>query len=181
MKEITQKVQIMFAELGNSQYGGESVSQLEHALQCAQLAKDHGASSALIIACLLHDVGHILHALPDDAPDMGIDDQHENLAHDFLTTYFHENVTEPIRLHVDAKRYLCTRETGYQDLLSEPSLISLQLQGGAMKEEECQAFEQNPYFQSAIELRKYDDTAKIPGLQVLPLAYYLDILEEVSL
>ncbi|MCZ2481346.1 metal-dependent phosphohydrolase [Aquirufa nivalisilvae] len=181
MKEITQKVQIMFAELGNSQYGGEAVSQLEHALQCAQLASDEGASSELIVASLLHDVGHLLHALPDDAPENGIDDMHENLAKDFLSRYFQDEVTEPIYLHVNAKRYLCTREAGYQALLSEPSLLSLQLQGGPMSEQECLGFEQNPHFHSAIQLRKYDDAAKIPDLQVLPLTHYLKLIEAIAL
>ncbi|MDF5690084.1 HD domain-containing protein [Aquirufa aurantiipilula] len=181
MKEITQKVQVMFDELGNSQYGGEAVSQLEHALQCAQLATDELASAELIIASLLHDVGHLLHALPYDAPENGIDDMHENLANDFLKQYFHEAVTGPIHLHVDAKRYLCTREAGYQALLSEPSLISLQLQGGPMSEEECSIFEKHTFFQSAIQLRKYDDAAKVLDLQVLPLDHYLDLIEKISL
>ncbi|MHA8062029.1 phosphonate degradation HD-domain oxygenase [Aquirufa beregesia] len=181
MKEITQKIQHMFTELGDSQYGGEAVSQLEHALQCAQLASDEGASTELIIASLLHDIGHLLHALPDDAPENGIDDMHENLAKEFLDRYFNDSVTEPIHLHVNAKRYLCNREAAYQAQLSEPSLISLQLQGGPMSEEECLVFEQNPHFQSAIQLRKYDDTAKVPDLQVLPLEHYLDLIETISL
>lgn len=181
MKEITQKVQHMFAELGDSQYGGEAVSQLEHALQCAQLATDEGVSAELIVASLLHDIGHLLHALPNDAPEIGIDDMHENLAKEFLDRYFNEAVTEPIHLHVNAKRYLCNREAGYQALLSEPSLISLALQGGPMTEEECLIFEQNPHFHASIQLRKYDDSAKIPGLQVLPLEHYLDLIENTSL
>ncbi len=181
MKEITQKIQVMFSELGDSQYGGEAVSQLEHALQSAQLATDAKASQELIVASLLHDVGHLLHALPDDAPEKGIDDMHENLAKEFLDRYFTAMVTEPIHLHVDAKRYLCRREDGYQALLSEPSLLSLHLQGGPMNEEECLVFEQHPHYQAAIQLRKYDDAAKVPNLQVLPIEHYLNMIEAIAL
>ncbi|MEZ5949973.1 MAG: HD domain-containing protein [Planctomycetaceae bacterium] len=119
----------LFAERGDSQYGHEAVTQREHALQCGFLAEQSGAPASLIVAALLHDIGHLLHELPDDAPDQGIDDKHENSGYAFLNRHFDPRVSEPVRLHVAAKRYLCTVDENYENQLSEPSRISLALQG----------------------------------------------------
>lgn len=127
---VIETIRELFAQRGNSQYGHEAVSQLEHALQAAALAEADRASDALITASLLHDVGHLLHDLPDDAPDRGIDDRHEELAAVWLMDHFGEAVSEPARLHVAAKRYLCATSDGYRQHLSPPSQLSLQLQGG---------------------------------------------------
>src|SRR5687767_13949425 len=107
---IVDTIQKLFEEHGDSLYGGEAVTQLEHALQASMLAENEDASPALITAALLHDIGHLLHNLPDDAPDSGIDDVHEELAYNRLRAHFGDDVTEPVRLHVDAKRYLCAVE-----------------------------------------------------------------------
>lgn len=152
-----------FAQRGNSQYGGEAVSQLEHALQSAALAEEEQAAPALIVAALLHDFGHLLHDLPDDAPDQGIDDHHENSAANFLNKLFPPEVVEPVRLHVSAKRYLCATDPNYLGELSEPSLVSLKLQGGPMNASEQAEFESNPHFRESLRLRRWDDTAKIPN------------------
>jgi [1-hydroxy-2-(trimethylamino)ethyl]phosphonate dioxygenase len=154
----------LFLEKGHSLYGGEAVTQLQHALQSAALAEQEAAGASLITAALLHDVGHLLHDLPDDAPDNGVDDLHENLAARYLQEHFAEAVTEPVRLHVAAKRYLCATMPGYIENLSAPSLISLQLQGGVMNEAEVAEFEQHPYFKDAVALRHWDDTAKDPEM-----------------
>lgn len=98
---------------GDSQYGGERVSQIEHALQSATLAENQQASIELIVAALLHDVGHLLHQLPDDAPDVGIDDHHEASGYHYLKKLLPAAVTEPVRLHVPAKRYLCKVDEDY--------------------------------------------------------------------
>lgn len=171
----------LFDQFGHSEYGGESVTQLEHALQCAQLAQQHGATPALIASALLHDVGHLLHELPDDAPDRGIDDYHENLAAKYLSKHFGLEVTEPIRLHVAAKRYLCGTEPGYLDALSEPSRVSLELQGGLMTPEAQTAFLALPFAAEAVLLRRWDDTAKVPGLATPSLRNYAEILSQVIL
>ena len=163
-------------ERGHSEYGGESVTQLEHALQCAMLAEDAGGSSALISAALLHDVGHLLHALPDDAPDRGIDDAHEELGYRYLRSIFGDDVTEPVRLHVPAKRYMCATIDGYQQQLSPPSVQSLKLQGGPMSEDEVRVFEQNAFVDDAVRLRQWDDAAKIPDLPTPPLEHYVQHL-----
>jgi phosphonate degradation associated HDIG domain protein len=168
----------LFAEKGDSAYGGESVSQLEHALQAAALARPDGASAALITAALLHDVGHLLHDLPDDAPDRGVDDAHEALAARWLSRWFGPDVIEPIRLHVDAKRYLCAVEPEYLRRLSEPSVVSLRLQGGPMATEEVRAFRESPHLADAVALRRWDDEAKDPELTVPGLESYVPTIEE---
>ena len=175
---IVQKIITLFNDQGDSEYGGEPVTQGEHALQAAHLALTEGAASSLVAASLLHDIGHLLHALPDDAPEQGIDDLHEELGNRFLIKYFTPAVSEPVHLHVAAKRYLCAVEPAYFALLSEPSVISLHLQGGPMTAEECKTFESNPYYQDAIQLRRYDDMAKIPHLQVEPIEFYAELLRE---
>ena len=111
MSEIIEKVVHLFENHGDSQYGGEAVSQLEHALQAAHFANEAGEKKSIIVAGILHDIGHLLHHLPDDAPENGIDDLHENLANDFLQQYFTPEVVEPVRLHVAAKRYYQLRFT----------------------------------------------------------------------
>jgi phosphonate degradation associated HDIG domain protein len=175
---IVQKIITLFNDQGDSEYGGEPVTQGEHALQAAHLALTEGAASSLVAASLLHDIGHLLHALPDDAPEQGIDDLHEELGNRFLIKYFTPAVSEPVHLHVAAKRYLCAVEPAYFALLSEPSVISLHLQGGPMTAEECKTFESNPYYQDAIQLRRYDDMAKIPNLSVQPIEFYAELLQE---
>lgn len=159
----------LFNDKGHSEYGGEAVTQLEHALQTATLARENNASDQLITAALLHDIGHLLHDLPNDAPLKGIDDVHENKAAVFLRKYFPEAVTEPVRLHVMAKRYLSSTEETYYSLLSEPSKQSLVLQGGLMSSAEVSAFEQNPFFSDAVMLRKWDDQAKVQELTTAPV------------
>ena len=159
----------LFNDKGHSEYGGEAVTQMEHALQTATLARENNASDQLITAALLHDIGHLLHDLPNDAPLKGIDDVHENKAAVFLRKYFPEAVTEPVRLHVMAKRYLSSTEETYYSLLSEPSKQSLVLQGGLMSSIEVSSFEQNPFFSDAVKLRKWDDQAKVQELTTAPV------------
>ena len=172
-----EKIVKLFKERGDSDYGGEEVNQREHALQCAALAEHAGASSTLITAALLHDIGHLVHALPADAPDQGIDDLHEELGNRFLKSMFPPAVSEPVRLHVDAKRYLCALDPPYLDQLSEPSLISLKLQGGPMSTEEVRAFESNPFGMDAMRLRRWDDMAKVQDLQTPEIEHFLPFLE----
>lgn len=165
---------------GDSQYGGECVTQIEHALQAATLAQDEGASSELIVAALLHDIGHLLHDLPDDAPDEGVDDRHETSGYRWLQALFPESVTEPVRLHVAAKRYLCAVDAGYVETLSDPSRVSLSLQGGPMTADEIEQFEAHSHAEAAVRLRRWDDTAKVAGLQTPPLAHFAHHLQRAA-
>ena len=153
----------LFRQKGHSEYGGEPVTQLEHGLQAAALAIRDGADDSLIAAALLHDVGHLLHDLPDDAPDHGVDDIHEQIGAEWLAARFTPEVAEPVRLHVPAKRYLCAVDSWYYSRLSESSKTSLALQGGPMTESEAQLFEHNPHYGAAVRLRRWDDEAKVPG------------------
>ncbi len=153
----------LFAKRGASEYGGEAVTQLEHALQCAALAQAANAPDTLVAAALLHDIGHLLHDLPDEAPDQGIDDVHERLGAEWLAEHAPAAVVEPVRLHVAAKRYLCAVNAGYLERLSESSRVSLALQGGPMTPAETAEFEQNPHWRDAVRLRCWDDEAKVVG------------------
>lgn len=177
LNPITKQIIGLFESKGGSMYGGEAVTQLEHALQAADLAKKNEASDSLITASLLHDVGHLLHDLPDMASEDGIDDIHEELAARFLKDYFIEAVTEPVKLHVQAKRYLCAVEPGYYESLSQPSKTSLALQGGIMADQEIEDFKKNPYYNDAVSLRKWDDLAKIPNLDCPDLKEYIASIE----
>ncbi len=165
------EIRAAFARRGVETYG-EGVSQLEHALQCAACAERDGASAALIAATLLHDIGHLVHDLPVDIADQGIDAQHESLGSAFLSQYFGPDVTEPVRLHVSAKRYLATTEPGYFDLLSPASVQSLHLQGGLMKADETTRFAGERYAEDAVKLRRWDDEGKIVGAKTPDLAHF---------
>jgi len=166
---------------GDSQYGGEAVTQLEHALQAAALAEREHATPSLIAAALLHDIGHLLHNLPDHAPEDGIDDHHETSAGHYLRKHFPDSVTEPVRLHVAAKRYLCTVDPTYMQQLSQSSIVSLQLQGGPMSSDEVVDFRSHPFSQDAVRLRKWDDEAKDPNFVTPPISYFAQFIQEVQL
>jgi phosphonate degradation associated HDIG domain protein len=174
---ITQEIIHLFETNGGSMYGGEAVTQLEHALQCAELARKHKASHELITASLLHDIGHLLHDLPDDASDKGIDDMHELLGEKYLTKHFTLAAVEPVKLHVAAKRYLCATEPGYLETLSAPSKISLEFQGGVMNEEEVLLFEKNEFYKEAVNLRRWDDLAKDPDLVSPSIESFIEAIE----
>jgi phosphonate degradation associated HDIG domain protein len=165
------EIRAAFARRGGDTYG-EGVSQLEHALQCAAFAERDGAAPALIAATLLHDIGHLIHDLPQDIADQGVDTQHESLGSAFLSRHFGPAVTEPVRLHVAAKRYLATTEAGYYDLLSPASIQSLQLQGGLMSAEERTRFAAERFADDAIQLRRWDDEGKIVGAETPDLAHF---------
>lgn len=183
MRQTTREVLELFAAGGDSLYGGEAVTQREHALQAAALAEQEGASPALIAAALLHDVGHLLHDLPADAPDAGVDDRHETLAASWLAARFRPPVVAPVAMHVAAKRYLCTVDRDYFGQLSQPSVQSLALQGGPMSAAEVAQFQTRPFFHDATRLRRWDDAAKIVGLATPDLTHfarYLDLVQEAE-
>lgn len=159
-----QTIRTAFERRGNENYG-EGVSQLEHAVQCAAFAQRDGASDVLIAATYLHDIGHLLHDLPQDIADSGVDTQHESTGSAWLSQYFGPELTEPVRLHVAAKRYLAATEAGYLDLMSNASKLSLKLQGGVMSPEQAKTFEAEPFFADALRLRRWDEEGKIENYQ----------------
>lgn len=160
-------IEAVFERQGATWYGEEVVSQLEHALQCAQLAEQAGETPSLILAALLHDLGHLL-----IQESMSEDLRHQDIPGPFIA-WLGEAVTEPIRLHVAAKRYLCAIDPHYHACLSPASQHTLALQGGIYSSAEAAAFAAQPYAQEATRLRRYDDLAKVPGLPTPPLAHFL--------
>lgn len=176
---IACEVEELFAARGESNYGGEAVSQLEHALQAADLAEQSESPPSLIVAALLHDIGHLLHDLPDDAPDAGTDDVHEVRAARWLEYRFPPSVVAPVALHVAAKRCLVAIRPQYLETLSPPSQLSLKLQGGPMSPEEVDEFQRLPYAQEALRLREWDDAAKVANLRTAALSHHLDHIVEV--
>jgi phosphonate degradation associated HDIG domain protein len=173
----------LFENRAGQQYGQEAVTQLEHALQCAQLAQDAGETDATVVAGLLHDIGHLICAeLGDHADDIqNHDDLHQYVALPFLRGLLPDAVLEPIRLHVDAKRYLCATEPCYFGTLSPASQRSLVLQGGPFEDKEIAAFLDQPFAHEAVRLRRYDDLAKEPGKKTPPLSYFAAKLHGLKL
>ncbi len=167
---------ILFSRKGGRAYDGEPVTQLEHALQTAARAEAANASPALIAAALLHDLGHLLNDQGETPTLRGVDDLHQYAALPFLRSLFDENVLAPIRLHVDAKRYLCATRAGYFDALSIDSKRSLALQGGIFSPEQATSFIAQPYAEDAVNVRLWDDLAKDAHAATPPLAHYVESL-----
>ncbi len=172
MRDVQQVLALLAAE-GNIAYFGEDVSVLEHSLQAAHFAERDGANSATVTAALVHDIGHLLHGLPEDIAAQGHDARHEEVACGYLARYFGEDVVAPVRLHVAAKRYLCSVEPEYFHQLSASSVQSLALQGGPMTEAEAAQFASRPYAFEAVALRRWDDEAKLTNYVVPALDHYL--------
>jgi len=170
----------LFTRLGALHYG-ERVSQLDHALQTAHNAAVAGESEAMVAAALLHDIGHLLHSDGEDAAQRGIDTCHEAAGARWLAQGFGLAVSEPVRLHVAAKRYRTFFEPAYLQSLSAASLESLHLQGGPMTAQEAAAFAAHPHSAAALRLRTYDDLGKRDRAQIPPLAAYRPLLLAAAL
>jgi phosphonate degradation associated HDIG domain protein len=168
---------ILFGRKGGRAYDGEPVTQLEHALQTAARAAESGAGPALVTAALLHDLGHLLNDQGDTPTLRGVDDLHQFVALPFLRTLFDDDVLAPIKLHVDAKRYLCATRPDYYNALSSDSKRSLVLQGGIFSPAEADAFIAQPYAGDAVSVRLWDDLAKVAGAATPPLAHFVPVLE----
>ncbi len=169
----------LYRTTGLARYGMEAVSQEQHALQCAVLAERAGSPPALVAAALLHDLGHLVR--PERTGAAGErDGLHEYLAIPFLRGTFTEAVIQPIRLHVEAKRYLCAVSSGYRDGLSPASQRSLLLQGGPFTPEEAQEFIRQPYAGEAVALRRWDDSAKDPLASTPGWSHFQEVLVRAS-
>jgi len=166
-------IELLFARHGAGQYSGEPVTQLEHALQTAHLAEQSGADDALVTACLLHDLGHLLNEQGDTPSLRGIDDTHQYFALPFLRGLFPDALLDSIKLHVDAKRYLCQANPAYFAKLSDDSKRSLALQGGVFGAEQAAAFIAQPGARDAVMLRQWDDLAKQAELRTPSLAHFM--------
>ncbi|MDQ3187739.1 MAG: HD domain-containing protein [Pseudomonadota bacterium] len=183
-------IEPLFIAKGGRMYAGEPVTQLQHALQSAQLAEQSGANAALIVAALLHDLGHMVNDQGESPTLRGIDDRHEYVALPFLRGLFDDAVLQTIRLHVDAKRYLCARGhvsaggtiggAQYWANLSADSKRSLELQGGIFTDAEARRFIAQPHAEDAVKVRLWDDAAKIEDAETPPLAHYLELAETIA-
>jgi gamma-butyrobetaine dioxygenase len=179
----------LFASEGAADYLGEPVTVAQHLLQAGALASRAGAPPALVAAALLHDAGHLRGADPladEQEPSgqelmAGTDNDHGERGAAWLARWFPAAVTEPVRLHVAAKRYLCAAEPGYFALLSPASVYTLSLQGGPMTAAETDAFAAGRYAAAAIAVRRWDDAAKDPAADAPGFAWYRPLLEDLLL
>jgi [1-hydroxy-2-(trimethylamino)ethyl]phosphonate dioxygenase len=178
---VSDEIYDLFERRGREAYFGESVSILEHSLEAAWFAKEAGAKPHLVVAALLHDVGHLLHGLPEDIAQHDLDGRHELVGEAWLHSRFGPQISEPVRLHVDAKRYLCSVEPAYLAQLSPSSIQSLKLQGGPFSPDQARDFERHPHFDDAVALRRWDDAAKVRDLIVPDIRSYHDLLDACAL
>jgi [1-hydroxy-2-(trimethylamino)ethyl]phosphonate dioxygenase len=167
MSPVVAEIEALFARHGGETYG-EGVTQLQHALQTAALAAAEGADDALVVAALLHDVGHFLQPTDDS---YGYH-KHDRSGGAWLAQRFGPAVSEPVRLHVAAKRCLCATEADYFGKLSAASVHSLSKQGGPMSAAEVAAFSASPHAAAAMRLRRWDDGGKLEGIVVPDLPDY---------
>ena len=181
---IAERILTALAGAASRQYGGEPVTELSHSLQCAELAQREGADDELVLACLLHDVGRyaVDQRLVFDSKEPSQravrGRGHHELGADFLTPHVAPRVAWLVRMHADAKRYLCATEPGYFDLLSPASRHTLGLQGGVMRQTEVQAAE-HPWLTDALRLRRWDDRAKDRQANTAPLESWAPLLRRL--
>ena len=174
--ETADEVLGLFAGRGGGAYFGESVSILQHMLQAAYFAEEEAAPPHLILAALLHDVGHFLEEVPDNIAEWHSDAKHEELGGRWLAQRFGTQLSDPVRLHVPAKRYLCATDAAYFAKLSPASVITLKLQGGPMSAAEVREFEREPFFREAVRVRTWDDRGKVPDLRTREIGSYKAML-----
>jgi phosphonate degradation associated HDIG domain protein len=170
----------IFTQRGTDAYFGECVSVTEHALQAAWFAQQEGAPESLIVAALLHDIGHLIRDTPDDLGEWAQDQHHERIGAGWLARRFGLEVSDPVRLHVPAKRYLCATEAEYFSSLSAASRHTLKLQGGPLPPAQLATFQREPYFGAALRVRRWDDRAKVGDLKVPGLEAYRALIEAAT-
>jgi gamma-butyrobetaine dioxygenase len=170
----------IYSRSGSAAYFGEAVTMAEHSLQAAYFARAAHASDALVLAALLHDIGHLIESVPEDIADWTTDAGHELTGSRWLATRFGPEVWEPVRLHVPAKRYLCATDPAYFGRLSAASVVTLKLQGGPMSSVELGAFEAEPYRREAVLVRQWDDQGKIAGLRTPDLGSYRVLIDRLA-
>jgi [1-hydroxy-2-(trimethylamino)ethyl]phosphonate dioxygenase len=179
--KVLEELQQLFAGRGDAAYYGEAVSMTEHSLQAAHQATMSHAPEALIVAALLHDVGHLVEEVPEAIADWTQDAHHEEVGARWLAQRFPPSIAEPVRLHVPAKRYLCATSDEYRGRLSQASVITLNLQGGPMTPAEVAAFKTRPFHREAVRLRLWDDQGKVAGLRTAGFDSYHDMIARQAL
>ena len=169
----------IFERRGAEDYLGEAVTMSAHMLQGAVLAEKEGAPEELVAAALLHDIGHFTSEFGTLSLGDTRDNYHEEAGARVLEPFFPPVITECVRLHVPAKRYLCATDKNYYDRLSEASRHTLSLQGGPMSEDEIAVFEANPYHRDAVRVRIWDDEGKKPDMATPDFQHYVPLLKRV--
>jgi [1-hydroxy-2-(trimethylamino)ethyl]phosphonate dioxygenase len=178
---LTDEILAIFKKRGADAYFGECVSTIEHSLQAAYFAQAAAAPPGLIVAALLHDIGHLVEEVPNDLADWTEDAHHERVGGRWLAQRFLPEVSEPVRLHVPAKRYLLATDTEYFAKLSPASVITLKLQGGPMAAHEVAEFEAEPFYKDAVRVRQWDDQGKVAGLKTPGLSDYRALIEALAI
>jgi 2-amino-1-hydroxyethylphosphonate dioxygenase (glycine-forming) len=162
-KSCANDIICLYKKYGNANYIGEEITQINHMIQCAMLAKQNNENDSMVIALFLHDIGHLLcleNLDLDKHNDLGAKN-HETTGSNYLKQcLFPASVYEPINMHANAKRYLVSTDDSYMNNLSLASKQTLKFQGGKMSRKEISEFEEKKYFDEAIALRKYDDKGK---------------------
>ena len=164
--------------MAEPEYAGEKVTQLEHMVQAAQLAEEQGFDEEVVLAAFLHDIGHICETGHGDneMDGFGIKD-HEEIAAEFLKKRgFSKKLIRLVESHVEAKRYLTYKDPGYYDQLSDASKKTLEYQGGRMEKDEAEAFEQYPLFNLIVQMRRWDEEAKIEHKPLPDLDHYRNMI-----
>jgi len=177
--DIVATIADIFVRRGAEAYLGEAVTMAEHMLQTATLAHAAGAPDALVVAALLHDIGHFTSEFGAYSPDDTIDRQHDDAGARMLAGHFPPGIAEAVRLHVAAKRYLCAVERDYHDQLSTASKHSLDLQGGPMSADEIAAFQRLPFHADAVLVRRWDDGGKVAGMRTMTFEEFRPLLTRV--
>ena len=175
MEMLDQIASLYTSELAN-QFYAEDVTEANHACQTAELATASDSAKELVSAAFLHDIGHLLVGEYSTKETLDQDFQHEVVGCEFLKQHFDNSVVEPIRLHVEAKRYLCATDTDYLDNLSPASKRSLEVQGGVMSKDEASEFEKLPHASESIKLRKWDDQAKVPNARPASVQHWINLI-----
>jgi phosphonate degradation associated HDIG domain protein len=177
---LADEVFAIFQRRGAHAYYGERVSMTEHALQAAYFGQQEGAPPWLVVAALMHDIGHLVEDVPDDIADWTMDARHEEVGSRWVARRLSVEVSEPVRLHVPAKRYLCATDASYLGKLSSASVLTLKLQGGPMSPHEVAEFETERFFREAVRVRRWDDQGKIAGLTTPGLTEYRALIEGLT-
>jgi phosphonate degradation associated HDIG domain protein len=178
---VAEEILALFQRRGSDAYFGENVSTTEHCLQAAYFAQIAAAPPGLVLAALLHDIGHLVEDVPHDIAEWAVDAHHEEIGGRWLAERFPAEVSEPVRLHVPAKRYLLATDAGYFAKLSPASVITLKLQGGPMTALEVANFETERFHRDAVRVRQWDDQGKVAGLKTPGLGDYRALIQELTI
>ncbi len=169
----------IFDRRGGEEYLGEPVTMAEHMLQGATIAEQNGQPEEIIVGALLHDIGHFTSEFGTYHPDDTEDRHHEDAGAEVLERFFPSVITDCVRYHVAAKRYLCATKPSYFDRLSEASVHSLMLQGGPMSDDEVAAFEKNPNLKHIIAVRYLDDAGKRDDMETPDFWHFAPMVQRM--